>query len=314
MPRPLPYRQRPMNPLLGIWNEPANVPGYCYASPNGEINDGSRPTANYSLLTANWTFTFSAKERDPETGLSYFGSRYYSSDLSVWLSVDPMSGKYPSLSPYTYCVNNPVKLVDPNGEEIVISMSMDENGNKVVNIVFTATLRNKTGKDISDKDMQMYKSDIAKGIERVYGRKFDDGTSVNVTVDIDVLSKDDFWDPLSTTRHQINIVEEFTEEHAGEAEIGGGKMELLLDLCEGKVNSLRRTSAHEFGHLLGLEHVGEHDNIMNEKTNGERITLGQIYEACNNYNAGRLNNNIRCFDRRKEIIRKASLIPKYKFQ
>jgi len=63
-------------------------------------------------------YTFSAKEKDVETGLSYFGSRYYNSDLSVWLSVDPMSDKYPSLSPYTYCANNPVKLVDPNGEEI----------------------------------------------------------------------------------------------------------------------------------------------------------------------------------------------------
>ncbi len=52
-------------------------------------------------------FTFSAKEKDSETGLSYFGSRYYSSDLSVWLSVDPMAGKYPSLSPYTYCADNP---------------------------------------------------------------------------------------------------------------------------------------------------------------------------------------------------------------
>ncbi len=61
--------------------------------------------------------TFSAKERDSETGFSYFGSRYYSSDLSIWLSVDPMSDKYPSLSPYVYCANNPVKLVDPNGEE-----------------------------------------------------------------------------------------------------------------------------------------------------------------------------------------------------
>ncbi|MBR6131151.1 MAG: hypothetical protein IKQ20_04760 [Bacteroidales bacterium] len=64
--------------------------------------------------------TFSAKERDVETGLSYFGARYYSSDLSIWLSVDPMSDKYPSLSPYVYCADNPVKLVDPNGEEIVI--------------------------------------------------------------------------------------------------------------------------------------------------------------------------------------------------
>ena len=57
-------------------------------------------------------------EKDPETGLSYFGSRYYSSNLSVWLSVDPMASKYPSLSPYTYCANNPVGCVDPDGEEI----------------------------------------------------------------------------------------------------------------------------------------------------------------------------------------------------
>ena len=68
------------------------------------------------------TFTFSAKERDSETGLSYFGSRYYSSDLSIWLSVDPMSDKYPSLSPYVYCANNPVMLVDPNGEEIYVEI------------------------------------------------------------------------------------------------------------------------------------------------------------------------------------------------
>ena len=75
--------------------------------------------------------TFSAKERDTETGLSYFGSRYYSSDLSIWLSVDPMSDKYPSLSPYVYCADNPVKLVDPNGEEIR-GFSINENGSIVI--------------------------------------------------------------------------------------------------------------------------------------------------------------------------------------
>ncbi|MBQ4442178.1 MAG: RHS repeat-associated core domain-containing protein, partial [Bacteroidales bacterium] len=63
-------------------------------------------------------YTFSAKERDAETGFSYFGSRYFSSDLSIWLSVDPQASKYPSLSPYVYCADNPVKLVDPNGEDI----------------------------------------------------------------------------------------------------------------------------------------------------------------------------------------------------
>ena len=77
-------------------------------------------TKSSSLLALNSsfeTYAFSAKERDTETGLSYFGARYYSSDLSIWLAVDPMSGKYPSLSPYVYCADNPVKLVDPNGED-----------------------------------------------------------------------------------------------------------------------------------------------------------------------------------------------------
>ena len=73
-------------------------------------------------------FTFSAKEKDSETGFSYFGSRYYNSDLSIWLSVDPMSDKYPSMSPYVYCANNPIRLVDPNGEAIWIP-GIDEKGN-----------------------------------------------------------------------------------------------------------------------------------------------------------------------------------------
>ena len=66
--------------------------------------------------------TFTGKERDSETGFSYFGARYYDSDLMTgWLSVDPMADKYPSLSPYAYCAWNPVKLVDPDGEEIWIN-------------------------------------------------------------------------------------------------------------------------------------------------------------------------------------------------
>ena len=95
-----------------------------------------RFTYNIPLLSRPLaeSYTFSAKEKDSETGLSYFGSRYYSSDLSVWLSVDPMSDKYPSLSPFVYCANNPVKVVDPNGETFVgvdgenVEVNQEKNG------------------------------------------------------------------------------------------------------------------------------------------------------------------------------------------
>ena len=64
-------------------------------------------------------FTFTGKERDEETGYGYFGARYMDHELmTMWLSVDPMADKYPSISPYAYCAWNPVKLVDPDGRDV----------------------------------------------------------------------------------------------------------------------------------------------------------------------------------------------------
>ena len=70
-------------------------------------------------LSQSHRLCFIGKERDSETGFSYFGARYYDSDiLTGWLSVDPMADKYPSLSPYSYCGWNPIRLVDPDGKDI----------------------------------------------------------------------------------------------------------------------------------------------------------------------------------------------------
>jgi len=61
-------------------------------------------------------YTFSGKEKDAETGYSYFGARYYSSEESIWLSVDPLASWYPNESPYCYAGLNPVVIKDPNGK------------------------------------------------------------------------------------------------------------------------------------------------------------------------------------------------------
>ena len=82
----------------------------------------------YQNITIKYSQSFTGKERDSETGFSYFGARYYDSDLMTgWLSVDPLADKYPSLSPYAYCANNPVRLVDPDGR--VVSPIYDTDGN-----------------------------------------------------------------------------------------------------------------------------------------------------------------------------------------
>ena len=46
-------------------------------------------------------------------------ARHYHPTLSIWLSVDPMADKYPGVSPYAYCGNNPVRLKDPDGRDII---------------------------------------------------------------------------------------------------------------------------------------------------------------------------------------------------
>ena len=46
-------------------------------------------------------------------------ARYYNSDLSIWISVDPMVDKYPNLSPYTYCADNPVSIFDVDGRKVL---------------------------------------------------------------------------------------------------------------------------------------------------------------------------------------------------
>lgn len=77
-------------------------------------------------------YQYTGKERDKETGLDYFGARYYDSDLGIWHSVDPMADKYPGWSTYNYCLGNPVGYTDPNGMRVP---TRDSSGNIIVTSV-----------------------------------------------------------------------------------------------------------------------------------------------------------------------------------
>ncbi|MBK9718813.1 MAG: hypothetical protein IPO85_15105 [Saprospiraceae bacterium] len=50
-------------------------------------------------------YRFTGKEVDEETGLYYFGARYYDPRISLWYGVDPLSEKTPSWNPYRYGFN-----------------------------------------------------------------------------------------------------------------------------------------------------------------------------------------------------------------
>lgn len=70
--------------------------------------------AFFEEKAGSWStpYLFSSKELDDETGLYYFGARYYNSHLGIWMSTDPMELDYPEVSSYAYCHGNPVNRID----------------------------------------------------------------------------------------------------------------------------------------------------------------------------------------------------------
>ena len=65
-------------------------------------------------------YKFNGKEFDEETGLYYYGARYMNPRTSLWYGVDGLKENYPELGSYTYCADNPVKFVDPDGNIALI--------------------------------------------------------------------------------------------------------------------------------------------------------------------------------------------------
>ena len=61
----------------------------------------------------NNPFKFNGKELDSETGLYYYGARYYDPRISLFISVDPLAEQ--TMTPYQYTYQNPVRYIDPTG-------------------------------------------------------------------------------------------------------------------------------------------------------------------------------------------------------
>src|SRR5713226_8073626 len=105
--------------------------------------------------TQRTPFLFTGKELDEETGLYYYGVRYYDPRTSVWQSADPILGKYlPSgnkdhdqhlagmggvytsfnLNPYAYAHMNPVRYSDPDGKETQFTRTIGERTYNLIGI------------------------------------------------------------------------------------------------------------------------------------------------------------------------------------
>ena len=63
---------------------------------------------------------FSTQFTDEETGLIYYGYRYYSPSLGRWINRDPIE-EQGGLNLYSFCADNPLTVIDTDGRENLIS-------------------------------------------------------------------------------------------------------------------------------------------------------------------------------------------------
>jgi len=119
-----------------ITTRTGSVHEYIDYFPYGETWVHEKATTGESM-----PYKFTSKELDPETGLYYFGARYYDARLGVWKTVDPAFIEYLptgnkdrdsnlpgiggvfntiNINVYHYADLNPLKFIDPDGREDIV--------------------------------------------------------------------------------------------------------------------------------------------------------------------------------------------------
>ena len=133
-------------------------------------------------------YKYNGKELDTKNSLNWYdyGARHYDAALGRWHVVDPLAEKYYGWSPYTYCLNNPVKYVDPTG--CSTSTHTDSLGNVIA--VF------------NDGDLGVYRHDTdVNGVEQLLTNDY---SPANTSAGGERMGDTEYWDEFGNSQDIIS--------------------------------------------------------------------------------------------------------------
>lgn len=231
----------------------------------------------YGMSFAESTFAdkqpyrYNGKELDTENGLNLYD--YDARQMEVvsgrFTGVDPMAEKYYAISPYVYCANNPIKYIDPDGNDWRIRTQYNHETGKIeYHITVNAVLYSNSSQN--DIDMATLATNITKQVNDVYNINKEEFVS-KIDFNLKVVN---FVDEIGERDHVVQIVDQnklakanTDNEVAAEASLNGLSIRLGTNLV-GAITDGENTRSfpHELGHTGGLrdlpENMNDVDNLM----------------------------------------------------
>jgi len=210
---------------------------------------------------------FTGKEHDYESGLDNFGARYDSSSLGRFMSPDAFYkdshvGDPQSWNEYAYARNNPLRYVDPTGENATVSTNCttDDQNHTTCNVNVSASIAiyAQQGSNLTQDQLNQAAGTIQNTIQNAWSGSFSqDGVTYNVSTQVSVSVAGSQEAAMNSGAQNViglsngpadaahNINSEVFPKSLGTALFGGPDKGIW------NFNTLGQDSAHEFTHLLG---------------------------------------------------------------
>ena len=224
-------------------------------------------------------YLFTGKERDSETGLDYFGARYYGSTMGRMLSPDAFYkdshvGDPQSWNEYAYARNNPLRYVDPTGENATVTTNCTTTNNQTtcnVNISASIAIYAAPGSNLTQAQLDQAASTIQSSIQNAWTGSFtQDGVTYDVTTQVtvsvaasqDAAMSSGAQNVIGMTNGPIQFSNGFLAGAYVNQKSFFGMLTGAADTGKMDINGVGNYSKHEFAHLIGIGDRGDY-NVPN---------------------------------------------------